>query len=157
MTGDNEHTSLALARMDGTPLGPSFPVPDANGSALSAVPDGSGHVLVPGPGGWYEARPGAFRLVTRGMVVAVGPTRWLVAECQGTTRCAKVVIDPASGARRVLPGNAPAWWRADTGTVAGVISPDGSTAAVPGPGRGGTAAVHLIDLTSGADHQLAAR
>jgi hypothetical protein len=155
VAGRAGHLSLSLAKADGTALGPSFPVPGGNSSVLDAVPDGRGHVLVPEPGGWYDARPGALHLVTTGAVVAVGPTRWLAVECHRTARCATVVIDSASGTRRVLPGGTPAWWHPGTAVFPGVISPDGSTAAVPGPGRAGGATMHLINLASGADNQLA--
>jgi hypothetical protein len=153
--GSGDHVSLSLARMDGTTLGASFPVPGGDSSLMAALADGGGYVLVPGASGWYDARPGAFHLVTRGAVVAVGPTRWLAVECHGKTHCTPVVIDSAGGARRILPGNALPWWHADADIFPGTISPDGSTAAVFGTGNAGTPTLHLIDLTSGADHQLA--
>ena len=153
--GSGDHVSLSLARMDGTTLGASFTVPGDDSLLMASLADGSGYVLVPGAGGWYDARPGAFHLVTTGAVAAVGPTRWLAVECHGTTRCAAVVIDSASGARRILPGNALPWWHAGAAIFPGTISPDGSTAAVFRTGNAGTSTLHLIDLTSGADDQLA--
>lgn len=153
--GSGDHVSLSLARMDGTTLGASFPVPGGDSALMAALADGGGYVLVPRADGWHDARPGAFHLVTKGAVAAVGPTRWLAVECHGTTHCAPVVIDSASGARRILPGNALPWWHAGAHIFPGTISPDGSTAAVFGTGNAGTPTLHLIDLTSGADDQLA--
>ena len=153
--GSGDHVSLSLARMDGTTLGASYPVPGGDSSLMAALADGGGYVLVPGAGGWYDARPGAFHLVTTGAVAAVGPTRWLAVECHGKTHCAPVVIDSASGARRILPGNALPWWHAGADIFPGTISPDGSTAAVFGTSTAGIPTLHLIDLTSGADDQLA--
>jgi hypothetical protein len=122
---------------------------------MAAAADGAGYVLVPGTGGVYDARPGAFHLVTTGAVAAVGPARWLATECRGTNHCVTVVIDSASGARRILPGNAVSWLGADTAGFPGVISPDGSTAAIFRGRNAGPLTLHLIDLTSGADYQLA--
>lgn len=90
--------------------------------------------------------------MTTGTVTAVGPTRWLTAECRHG-RCSEVVIDPASGASRVISRSRIA---AEESIAAndgpGVVSPDGSTAAVfqaGGPGQRAT--LHLVDLASGAD------
>ena len=72
-----------------------------------------------------------------------------------------MVIDSATGARCRLPVPALSWWPTGAPGFPGSISPDGSTAAVfrsDGADRLilGTdrLTLHLIDLTSGADHQL---
>jgi len=153
-TGSGNHTALSLATVDGRKLGVSIRFPGGNASLLSSSSDGRGYFLVPWAGGVYDARPGALHLVTTGTVAAVGPTRWLAVEC-GSKHCADVVIDPASGARRILPGHALSGPPAGAAMFPGTISPDGSTAAVFRANQTGTLTLHLIDLTSGASYQLA--
>ena len=89
------------------------------------------------------------RLITTDTVVAVGPTGWLTVRCGTSGRCAYVVIDPASGTRRVLPGKAPG----PSGEV-GVIAPDGSAAAVFQSGPGAQSRLELIGMRSGATRSL---
>jgi hypothetical protein len=153
-TGSGNQTSLSLATTDGRKLGVSIRFPGGNASLLSSSSDGRGYFLVPWAGGVYDTLPGALRLITTGTVAAVGPTRWLAVEC-GSKHCADVVIDPASGARRVLPGQALSGPPAGAAMFPGTISPDGSIAAVFRASAAGTFALHLIDLSSGADHKLA--
>jgi hypothetical protein len=112
--------------------------------------DGRGGVLLADLGGsFYDAGPGGVRLITTDTVVAVGPTGWLTVRCGTSGRCAYVVIDPASGTRRVLPGKAPG----PSGEV-GVIAPDGSAAAVFQAGPGAQSRLELISLRSGATRSL---
>lgn len=112
--------------------------------------DGRGGVLLADLGGsFYDAGPGGVRLITTDTVVAVGPTGWLTVRCGTSGRCAYVVIDPASGTRRVLPGKAPG----PSGEV-GVIAPDGSAAAVFQAGPGAQSRLELIGLRSGATRSL---
>lgn len=140
---------MILAGPDGRSTGVTIPVP-AGTSPLNASPDGTGYLLFLGLGGVYDARPDRTRRVTTGAVLAVGPTRWLTAECDDQDHCASVVIDRASGARRVL--NTPV---GDVNVQPGVISPDGTSAArmVRFP----SSAVEIIDLTTGTEHALALR
>ena len=115
------------------------------------APDGSGYLLLTGPGGTYDIRPAGLRRVTTGTVLAVGPTRWLAAECTRHARCALVVIDQRSGARYALGG-----FVDEPANVSGVISPDGRTAALLRPGTGGGAPqLHLVDLGTGSDRRIA--
>jgi hypothetical protein len=96
----------------------------------------------------YDLRPGRLRRIP-GYIVAVGPHRWLMASCN-RKRCTAATVDPTSGARRVLPGLVP---YAELGQP-GVISPDGTTAAVFGV-DGNQVTLHLISLVTGAQEQLA--
>jgi hypothetical protein len=155
--GNGDHTSMLLSGMGGKSLGASIRFPGGNASPLSSRSDGRGYVLVPWAGGVYDARPGGFHLITTGTVVAVGPARWLAVECGGDNHCADVVIDSASGARRILPRYALSGPPAGAAMFPGTISPDGSTAAVFRTNGAGTLVLHLIDLASGADDQLAAQ
>lgn len=134
--------------MDTRP-GPVLPIP-AGGNVQAGTPDGAGYLLFPGVGGTYDSRPDGLHRVTTGTVLAVGPTRWLVSECDNRGKCTTVVIDRTGGARHVLRpiplvGNS---------VLPGLISPDGTTAAEL-DSSSQIGAVHLRDLTSGADHPLA--
>jgi hypothetical protein len=108
--------------------------------------DGTGHLLMSSIGGVYDLLPDGAHRVTTGSVLAVGPTRWLVAECDERFRCARVVVDRSTGARRVIPGPV-----ADTYGPPGVISPDGTTAAILVPGGYGPPDVDLVDLATGVE------
>jgi hypothetical protein len=135
---------MILVGVDGRAVGPSIPVPAS--LRWSLLPDGTGHLLVSGTGGVYEARPDGLRRVTTGALLAVGQTRVLVVECDDRHRCASSVIDRGTGARRVLDPSAP-----DPSQPAGVISPDGSTAAMlaEDPSGAGAGRPYLLDLADG--------
>lgn len=142
--GGNSQT-IGLTGLDDTRPGVVLPVP-AGGNVQQATPDGAGYLLFPGPGGVYDSRPDGLHRVTTGEVLAVGPTRWLVRECDSQGGCKNAVIDQANRAGHTLrpivsEANSP---------PPGVISPNGTTAAVIDQ----TAAVHLLDLNSGADERL---
>jgi hypothetical protein len=107
--------------------------------------DGTGYVVARATSGWYLVKPDGFSRITPGDLLGIGATRWLVNECDSRRRCALVVIDRATGARRALAvqlaGTAP--------PRDGVVSPDGrTTAIIEYP------SVHLIDLVSGADRRI---
>jgi hypothetical protein len=148
VTGSTTRPSLTLVNLAGKPgmtvqLPPSGPVP------LTATSDGNGNVLLTGPGGTYDAGLGGVRPLSL-QPTAVGPHRWLAVACHRPHRCRNVVVDSSTGARRVLPGPpvlGPVW-------PPGVISPDGSAAAVFVLGGPGHVSLHLISLSSGADHTV---
>ena len=85
------------------------------------------------------------------MLAAVGPTRWLTVNCDRPQPCADVVTDPATGAQRQLGAPAVA------SVSPGVITPDGATAAVFRVTPGGQVTLHLVNLVTGADQQVAVR
>jgi hypothetical protein len=131
---------LRLVRLTGRPTDISIRLP--NDVGWLPIPDGSGYVLG-GPPGVWRARPDGVTQISRGALLATGPTGWLVRECsQGT--CKSVVIDRRTGDRRTLPGPA-----LRLGYY-GAIAPDGSTAAVfdQEPYRRGIT-VSLLDLHTG--------
>jgi hypothetical protein len=123
----------------------------------TAVSDGRGDVLVTDNNAFfvYDTGPGWDRPVP-GTVIAIGPTEWLVDACDPLyLHCRDEVVNASSGSRRVVPGAAP------TGPYyyfgwppTGVISPDGSTAAVAESGRNEQLTVHLVDLRTGATRDL---
>ena len=156
MTGLPAAPALSLVTLAGHRSGPSIPFPhDAPQLPATAVSDGRGNVLlITGNFVVYHAGPGWDRLVP-GTPIAVGPASWLVLACNAQYQhCRNEVIDTASGSRRVLPGrvNDQPYYFAWPPT--GVISPDGSTAAIAARGPGGKPTVHLIDLRTGATRDL---
>jgi len=115
-----------------------------------ASPNGRGNVLLSGVGEIFDVWPGGFRYVG-GILAAVGPTRWLTVNCYRPRPCVDVVTDPATGAHRDLGGPAV------TPASPGVISPDGASAAIYRVTPGGHVALHLLDLATGTDRQVAVR
>jgi hypothetical protein len=105
-------------------------------------------MILTGVDGAYLARPDGVRHITRGSVLAAGPTGWLVVECDKWARCARVVIDRATGGRRTLQASQ-TFVDAQTGSIA----PDGSMASYI-PVTAARPVVHLLDLRTGADHAL---
>ncbi|HEX8303956.1 MAG TPA: hypothetical protein VF612_03690 [Jatrophihabitans sp.] len=136
---DDHQPVMALTTLDGQRLPQYIPVPAGN-SSFEAVADGGGYLLYTGIGGVYDARPGGVRRISTGALMAVGPTGWLAVECDERYRCRTVSISRANGQRRtVAEGALSRDWR-------GVISPDGSTAAVTTAGPNGVVGLSLIDL-----------
>lgn len=141
-----QHALMSLVGQDGSKLGAAVPIP-ANGQ-WPVISDGRGYLLIHRAGHVYDARPGTRHLITSGAVAAVGPTRWLTVACRRRRHCLDVVIDSVTGARRVLAGP-----RLSTIVPAGVISPDGSTAALFRV-RAGQATVQLLRLVSGTERAI---
>ncbi|HEX9353598.1 MAG TPA: hypothetical protein VF933_07255 [Streptosporangiaceae bacterium] len=145
----NTSTSLALARMDGRRISGSIRLP-AGGWWLASA-NGRGGVLLSGVGEVYDVWPGGSRHIGE-MLAAVGPTRWLTVNCYRPHRCADVVIDTAAGTQRRL-GGPPVM--SVSASSPGVIAPDGATAAVFRVTAGGQITLHLLNLATGADQQVA--
>lgn len=148
---DDGGQAAVLVRENGRRTGVSIPIPDGSW----VFPDGAGYLLIDDTGGFSHARPRERQRITRGSVLAVGPTHWLIRECSGPRSCALVVMNRGSGARRVLTrlssGDASP---AEILPAAGMISPDGSTAAVLRSDQTAKPTLHLLDLETGADHPL---
>jgi len=147
-SGSGAGTVMSLVTMSGARIGPSIRLPpDAD---YGAVPDGGGYLAVERNGAAYDVLPGGLRRVAAGTLAAVGPSAWLVVQCPSARHCVDVVVNPATGTRRILPGRA-----ARPGWQPGITSPDGGYAAVPGYGRDQTAILHLINLSTGSDRRVA--
>jgi hypothetical protein len=151
---------MMLVGMDGRRTGPPIAAPPQSSpinTSLLAIPDQTGYLLFPGTGGFYDVRPGGTNRVTTGTVLAVGPTRWLTAECNSQARCRPVVINRSNGMRYPLSTRAPLSTRLNGAwpPTVGVISPDGATGAilVGSP----QARIQIIDLITGATHALPLR
>jgi hypothetical protein len=139
---DDHEPVMALVTFAGVRLASFIRVP-LDSSAFDAAPDGAGYLLFSGIGGVYDARPEGLRRITTGALLAVGPTGWLVVECDEQYRCQTVLIGRVDGSRRVV----------NAGTVSrnqiGVISPDGTTAALLSSDSNGGSGLYLLDLASG--------
>jgi hypothetical protein len=151
---------MVLAGMDGRRTGPSIAAPPQRSpvnASLLAIPDQAGYLFFPGIGGVYDVRPGGTSRVTAGTVLAAGPARWLAAECSSRARCRLIVIDRSAGVRYPLSTHPPLSTRSGGAglSAAGVISPDGATAAVPVGSPQAT--IEIIDLATGAAHALPLR
>ena len=147
---------LSLVTLAGHRSGPNIQFqPGGPQVPATAVSDGRGDVLVTdGSFDVYDTGPGWDRPVP-GTVIAVGSADWLVDVCDAHyLHCGYEVVDIASGSQRALPGPAPADLYYSSWPPTGVISPDGSTAAVAENGRNGQLTVHLIDLHTGAVRDL---
>jgi hypothetical protein len=139
---DDHEPVMALATSDGARLAGFIPIPQES-SAFDATPDGAGYLLFTGIGGVYDARPEGLRRITTGALLAVGPTGWLVVECDEQYRCHTVLVGRVDGSRRVVNARSVSRdWR-------GVISPDGATAAMMTSGPNGAIGLDLLDLASG--------
>lgn len=115
-----------------------------------AIADGSGYLILQGVSGSYDARPGSLRRITTGQVTAIGPTEWLAEECDDVGQCSDVAIEKATWRRQVIgPTVVPA------ALASGVISPDGSHAAVVRAGKNRRFAVDLMEIATGAEHTVA--
>ena len=157
-SGSPTSPELSLISLTGHRSGPSIRFQSGGPQVpATAVSDGRGDVLVTDNNDFfvYDTGPGWDRPVP-GTVIAIGPTEWLVDACDPLyLHCRDEVVNASSGSRRAVPGAAP------TGPYyyfgwppTGVISPDGSTAAVAESGRNERLTVHLVDLRTGAIRDL---
>lgn len=140
-TGDDVHPTLTLSEFDGSKATASIPVP-ADSSPLQASSDGAGYLLFTRPDGTYQARPGVLRRLTTGTLLAAGPAGWVDARCDSRHRCALSLISRANGSRRALGSEG-------GGLPGGVVSPDGSTAAMLEANPAGAVRLSLLSLASG--------
>lgn len=145
---------MTLVTLAGRPVGPAVTLtPPRHPAPGMPAADGQGGVLLLGSSGEsFDAWPDRRDQVS-GQVIAVGPARWLLVSCRSGARCRDVVYDPRSGAQRALPGPAVAdaayIWPPD-----GVVSPDGSAAAIIDTATI-PPTIRLINLATGAYSPIA--
>lgn len=135
------HGTIDLVGVDGRPAGPLFGKPRGTTGWMRA--DGGGYPMIATSGGIYDVHPGSLRRITAGTVEAVGPTGWLVVECDEENRCSRFVVDRGTGDRRTLPGEVTRY-----SPMEGRIAPDGSVAVLGGLERNNPR-VWLLDLHTG--------
>lgn len=148
--------SLVLIGAGGHPAGARITLPGPSWPSRSAMSDGRGDVLVASDSGsQYDIGPHWLRRVSV-LLSAVGPSRWLGVTCE-SGRCRDVVLNPATGSQRTLPGpslHLLTWpWPMYPGSVA----PDGQTAAVVSDSGSGQVALEQVNLVSGAVRPIAVR
>jgi hypothetical protein len=134
--------SLVLRPLGGGPDTARIRMP-GDGSVESPVEDGAGGLLFAGPTGVYEGRPDGLHRISTGALLAVGPSGWIVAECNDAHRCRSELIDRATGARRDVGPPL------TVGPLPGLISPDGRTAALYRIEDGGHIDLDVLDVASG--------
>ncbi len=150
---------MTLVTLAGRPVGPVIALapPHHPAPGMPAADGRGGVLLLESAAEAYDVGPDQ-RGQVNGQVIAVGPTRWLIVSCRDGTRCRNVVYDPRSGAERVLPGPALAS-AAYIWPPAGVVSPDGSAAAIIDTATVDTTTaqptIRLINLATGADSRIA--
>jgi hypothetical protein len=153
LAGPANDPDMELVSLAGRPVGPVIWLQRSSAVRLSAVADGRGYLMLMAAGGnTFDAGPTWYRRV-RTLITAIGPTRWLGTTCPRSGLCREVVIDPYSGAARLLPGRAAA---VDSSSLRplGVVAPDGSSAAVLEPVHGHLTLL-LLNLSTGASRVLA--
>jgi hypothetical protein len=154
--GSPTSPELSLITLTGHRSGPSIRFgPGGPQLPATAISDGRGDVLVTDSSfDVYDTGPGWDRPVP-GTVIAVGPTAWLVDNCDPLyLHCRDEVVDTSTGSQRLLPGAAPDGPYYFGWPPTGVISPDGSTAAVAENSWNERLTVHLVDLRTGATRNL---
>lgn len=143
---------MRLVRFDGTPAGVSVRVSTGARTTAGAASDGAGQLLVRTGHGTYQVGASGWRRITTGTLLAAGPTRFLI-RTRRHGRHRMWAVDRRTGDRRqVKPSSGPRPATADRYAPMGVVSPDGTTAALVRPRHGGPPTLHLLDLTTGADH-----
>lgn len=138
---------MTLTDLDGSRVLATAPVPPG-AVPVGADDDGAGYPLFRGAGGFYVARPDGLQRITTGLVVATGPSGWLAEECDEHGRCTTVGVDRATGGRSVLPV------AVDRNGPTGVLSPDGTSAALVVGRPDGSTALRVADLVGGSDHEV---
>lgn len=111
--------------------------------------DQRGGALFSATGGVYLATVDGVERVTTGAVLAVGPTRWLLLECDDQARCSSVAVNRATGERTVIERSS-----TNPSSDPGVISPDGTTAARFASDDYAPPTLRLIDLDTGAERMF---
>ncbi len=138
--------SLALVGLDGSATGVTISIPADAGIPVS---DQAGYVVFYATSGAYDDRPGSVTRITTGYLLAAGPNDWLVNDCDDEHRCASSVVDRTTGARRAIPVTASAYT-----PDSGIITADGSTAAMVKSDSSGRLSLHLLDLATGVDRDV---
>jgi hypothetical protein len=152
---DAEPDSVVLVRtVDGHPTTARLGVP-AESSVHTAIPDQRGYLVFSTDVGVYDVTPNHSTRVTTGRLLAVGPTRWLIAERDGEDGWRPILVNRSTGRPQPLPTRAELSLEVTAmqdGTP-GVISPDGTMAAVP-LGVPSATDVLLVNLVTGFAYQL---
>ncbi|HEY2167672.1 MAG TPA: hypothetical protein VGH01_10930 [Jatrophihabitantaceae bacterium] len=147
-SGVTDNPSMVLTALSGSHADETIPLVTERNQPVAG--DGAGYLLLqPSDGGLLDARPNGLHQITDGYFVAGGRTGWLVAECDASHECKRVLVNSATGARHVVDTVS------DSNSPYGVISPTGSTAAMYDVGADGHLSLYLLDLATGARRPVA--
>lgn len=123
------------------------PAQAANGpssyEADSFQTDGNQGMILASAGGYYAITPEGPRRLTRGQVLATGPTAVLSTDCDSRLRCSRYLVDRNTGHQRRI-GPAPI-----NDNENGALSRDARFAALWRWTRSGPAELRILDLTTG--------
>jgi hypothetical protein len=116
-------------------------------------PDGAGSFYIGATGGSYLRVPGGYRRISTGTVLAATGRSWLSAECDQRLRCRHLLVDRHSGARREVR------LLSSFDAVVALVSLSPNSRYAAAAYRLGTQspALHVIDLATGTDREVAAR
>jgi hypothetical protein len=131
---------LQLVAFTGRPAGPEMSLPP-DADPETAVPDGTGFVVLHRASGYFLDRPSGFSLITNGVLLGVGPKYWVTGRCDEASSCGLELVIRTTGARRALPTRIPA----QPARAPATISPDGATM----PFSADSGALGLLDLITG--------
>lgn len=132
-------SSVRLIGFDGRSTGT---VVDAEPGGV--IGDGRGGLLLTDIGGAYQVTPTGPRRITRGTVMAMGRSHFLVADCNARHVCSSYLYDRATKKQRRLGGV-----RTDQ-LPNGTLSPDGGYAAlITWPRQGDGQVLTVVELDSG--------
>lgn len=106
-----------------------------------AAADGQGYAIVSSTGGVYSLRPGGTNRIANGRLLAVGPTRVIVSQCDPHAVCHATLLDASFATVRSLPAIS-----LQRELPSGAISPDGTVAAMV---DGYTRRLSLVNLDTG--------
>jgi len=132
---------LRLVAFTGRAAGPEMPLPP-DADPATAVPDGTGLVVVHRDAGYFLDRPSGSSLITDALLLGVGPKYWVTGRCSdATSSCALELVIRNTGARRALATRIPA----QPSRAPATISPDGATM----PFYADSGPLGLLDLVTG--------
>ena len=148
-------SSLVLIGANRRPTSTRITLPNGNWPWGSAMSDGRGDVLVASDssGQQFDAGPHWLRPISA-LLTAVGPTRWLGMTCT-SGKCQNVVLNPATGSQRELPGPSVSLRTWPMPGFPGSVAPDGLTAAVVASSGTSQVALEQISLVTGAVRPIA--
>ena len=152
VVGDPGGVELVLVRADDSRRERALPLP-SDAAQYNVIADGAGSVLLYGIGGVYAIRSDGLHRITTGDLLAAGPTAWLTLECDERYRCTTFRRDHF-GHATALPGATLGSGSFGGYTPPGVISPDGTRAAVFQRTQEPAPVLDLVDVRSGARRRV---
>ena len=131
---------LRLVPMTGRVARAEMPLPP-DADPETAVPDGTGFVVVHRNTGYFLDRPSGFTFITDAQLLGVGPKYWVTGRCDDASSCGVELVIRTTGARRALPTRVPA----QPSRPPAAISPDGAVL----PFSADSGPLGLLDLVTG--------